>query len=414
MKTDAKRFHDGRPGVRRTIEGMEPMELVFGDVHHGDILVRRDDGSIATLKMIAWLDVATQRVWIDAVLLEKGKGVTQAHVGASLTRMMLAWGVPGRLYVDNGKEYGFTHLLDDVLKLRRFGLVDAGDRSSGTTYALPYNGRAKPIEAVFANLEKNHFRQIPGWIGGERMRKKTANVGREPEPFPGTASLAGDFVAAMVAIYHRLPQKRGQLKGRSPDQAYADALAAGWTMTAIDPDALLWAFSEEKSRRVQRGCIQHKGEVYTCPELQAYLGEHVSIRVPKFGEWSRLPVCDNRGELIGYAEPDRPYRYLDTAGALESKTRADRKRRAVMALDRSVPDVSPLAERLKLIPTEDMPAAVVATIGATGQVEQIAAGLAESQLERDMRRMRERNDELAELIALDKQRNANLLKYGGF
>jgi hypothetical protein len=74
FKNDAKTWHDQRPSVTRTIAGVPPMGIVVGDIHPVDIFLRRDDGSIATPKAIAWLDVGTQRVWIDLVLLAPGKG----------------------------------------------------------------------------------------------------------------------------------------------------------------------------------------------------------------------------------------------------------------------------------------------------------------------------------------------------
>lgn len=400
FRTDAKRFHDQRPGILRQAASREPMGLVFGDVHHMDLLVRREDGSIATPKAVAWLDVATGRIWMDVVLLGPGEGIRNTHVMASLVRMMLAWGVPRRLYLDNGKEYKCADFLDDVLKLRSYGLEDAGERQSSIVRAQPYNARAKPIEGVFANLERNHFRLIPGWIGGNRMKSKTANVGRAPEPFPGSFDDFRTAVALAVATYHTLPQKRGQLKGRSPLRAYEEAIAAGWTMTTIDPDALRLAWSEEKPKRVvHQGRIRHDGEVWTCPELQSYLGEYVSLRVPKWGDWTRLPVCDDRGELLGFAERDRPFDHLDPAGARESRTRANRRLQAVKALDRSVPDVNALAERVKLVAAEPQ-AAAGAAIGVSDAAKRMLAKADESPADKAARKAEEASRRQRERLAL--------------
>jgi hypothetical protein len=52
----------------------------------------------------------------------------------------------------------------------------AGDKT--IVRAKPYNARAKPIEGIFGVLETHHFAKLPGWVGGNRMKSKTANIGR--------------------------------------------------------------------------------------------------------------------------------------------------------------------------------------------------------------------------------------------
>jgi hypothetical protein len=54
------------------------MEVVFGDVHPIDVVLRREDGSTAHARTIAWLDFATNRLWLDVVLFAPGKGVTMS------------------------------------------------------------------------------------------------------------------------------------------------------------------------------------------------------------------------------------------------------------------------------------------------------------------------------------------------
>ena len=111
------------------------------------------------------------------------------------------------------------------------------------------------------------------------MRKKTANVGRAPEPFPGTFDQLRQVIAGLLVAYESTPQ-RGSLKGRSPRQVYEEAIAAGWTMTAVEPDVLRIAFSTEEPRIVRQGRIRQGGRLWTCPELQSYLGAQVSVLIP--------------------------------------------------------------------------------------------------------------------------------------
>ncbi|HHX0887881.1 TPA: hypothetical protein ACU6E5_006037, partial [Pseudomonas aeruginosa] len=98
---DARQFFDTRvPRIRRHRDGLRPMDIVVGDVHPIDILLTRADGSTVTPRAICWLDVATQRLHVTLVQLEKGEGIKQAHVAQSFTALCSAWGLPRQLYLD--------------------------------------------------------------------------------------------------------------------------------------------------------------------------------------------------------------------------------------------------------------------------------------------------------------------------
>lgn len=156
---DRKTYEDTKPRILRTIEGLEPMEIVVGDVHHIDILMRRPDGTEAWPKAIAWLDFATRRVWLDVVLPDKGKSISNADVIMSFIRMVTACGMPSALYLDNGSEYRWAEFIDDALKLVSIN----NERSSQIIRAKTRNAPAKPIENTFNILERTYFRHIPGW-----------------------------------------------------------------------------------------------------------------------------------------------------------------------------------------------------------------------------------------------------------
>jgi hypothetical protein len=96
FNTDREAYEDAKPRIRRTRAGLSPWTCSWGTLTPVDILVARSDGSIATPRMIAWLDLATNRIWADVVLLEKGEGIRIAHVSASYLAMVQSWGAPGR------------------------------------------------------------------------------------------------------------------------------------------------------------------------------------------------------------------------------------------------------------------------------------------------------------------------------
>ena len=178
FKRDRKAWQVALNYVRRTRDGLFPCEVVHGDVHSKDFLLQEFEGLQRYAKAICWQDVATNRIWMTIHVLPKGKGITNAHVIQSFMEMVSAWGLPKTLYLDNGSEYNWADFIGDAMKLV------APDGSKAIVRAKPYNARAKDIERFFGNWEKHHVFKIPGSVGGDRMKSKTANIGREPTPFP--------------------------------------------------------------------------------------------------------------------------------------------------------------------------------------------------------------------------------------
>lgn len=397
-RKDHKFYEDARkPRIQRTSEGMEPMEVVVGDVHHLDIVMRREDGSEVWPKAIAWFDHATHRIRMDLVLLGKGEGIRNADVIRSFINMTQdpTWGMPRTLYLDNGSEYRWADFADDAMKL--IAKIDhiPTDRSSQIIRAKPYNAAAKAIEGIFGILEQHHFNTVQGWTGGDRTNKKTARVGRRTQPFADTFDEFSRTIGYYIGIYENAEQ-RGDLKGASPAAAYRSALDAGWQRTTLDPRELATVFAVSMSRKVNPEGISWGGRTWYDDALIPHIGEMVTIRVPKFEEPASvaiLPVLDASGALIGFAASGEKYAVLDPAGARESDRRAKLHRQGVRELDRSAPDIDAMTEMMKLAKT--FPALPSAPIAGTISVNnEIAAGMAEAPEERADRRreMRLRKD----------------------
>lgn len=409
---DRKAYEDQKPRIRRTREGMAPMSIIVGDVHPVDIVLSREDGSTAHARAIGWLDMATNRIWLDLILLEKGKGITNAHVIRSFVNMVDAWGAPGSLYLDNGSEYNWAPFIDDALKLigdngRRL-IGSAELRQSQITRAQPYNAAAKPIEGIFAVLERNYFQAIPGWIAGDRMKKKTSSVGGKVEPFPGSFNDFCTIINMQLALYHRMPQ-RGTLKGRSPDQVYAAAVTAGWERTIIAADAFRVAFSTAVEKTVRQGAITHAGDRWTSAELIRWQEGKITILAPKYEVWPRLPLVNHLGELIGFAEPDRAYHPFDKAGAIEARERSRMHGQEVAALARDVPNLNLLQERSGLLASQPpSPEAPIGTrLAASDQAMRIIAELDESPKAREARK----HEEYVARVKADRALHADFFKH---
>ena len=333
---DRKAHEDTRPRICRSTAGILPMGLVLGDVHHTDTLIERSDGTTATPKLIAWKDVGTRRVRWDVVLCEVKTGIRNADLIASFLTMVRdpAWGMPAMLYLDNGSEYLFADFLKDAMQLTGFR-GEAFDRASPIVKARPYNAQAKGlIEGAFGIIERTLFASLPGYIGGDRMKSKTANVGRAPTPYGLGIDAYRDEVNGRLAYYNSRPQSGG-LKGLSPNDAYHRALQDGWTRTTADENALFMAFSTAETRIVRGGKIEAKTGQFYCRELFKHEGERVTIRLPKYTKWNAVPVFTMDGTLIGIAHEDTEYPFLSAEGAVEASERERAAKATVKALSAS-------------------------------------------------------------------------------
>jgi hypothetical protein len=340
-RNDRKAFDDAKPRIRRDWTALEPMERVVADVKHLDVVVEREDGTPAWPKIVAFMDAGTGRVFVQPVLLERGEGVRQEHVIQAFLAMVSdpRWGFPRGLYLDNGSEFGALTKIDGALQL----LNDPGART--LIYARPYNAAAKPIESLFARLDRYVFSMLPGYAGPQRMSKKVQTLGRPPKPFPGGWSTFEETLAGLIEAHNRRPVG-GQWAGRSPNDWYADKAGRGWSAAQVDAWALDAAFCDRDSRRVDRGVVRINGERYTHSELQALPSRMVvDLALP----WRRgaLPLGRTRSGTWVYLEREVPYPARWIEGARESSRRQQHQAHYVGQLAREAPALDPVAIKIR-------------------------------------------------------------------
>lgn len=340
-KTDRKASEDNKPRIRRTIDGLAPMEVVVMDVHHINVLVKRERGKPATAKLLAFHDIATNRVFCELILFENKGGVRNADVITAFVNMCqhTAFGVPKTLYVDNGSEYNFVDYLADALKLNCsvIGYSGAEERER-IIRAKPYNAAAKHVEGWFRQMNQQYFRHIKGWVDDDRMNPKRPELGKLPAPYDrGFDALCGEVYGHLHA-YEHIPQK-GNLKGRSPAEAFRMHVDTGWRATMMNPDDLLTVFTEPETRLVRKHGVEVKGKIWTCDGLMDYFGRTVTVHVPKYHGFSALRVTDEAGREIGIAEADEAFDVLDPRGAQESARRSGLRNKGLSRLDKSAPDI---------------------------------------------------------------------------
>lgn len=376
---DRKSYEDTRFRVTRSRAGMMPMDWVIGDVHPLDIISMREDGSTAHARLLGWLDCATNRLRFDLVLCEPGTGIRNTDLITSFCNMLRdpAWGMPKNLYIDNGREYRFADKLNDALQLA--AQLRGGDgRKTGIVHARPYNAAAKPIESMFAMLERL-LQDVPGHTGGDRMNKKTERVGRPTKAFPGTLADLTAIIAGRLTVNETLPM-RGIWKGKSPRQVYKAALEAGWQPVTADQGQILTVFAKRHIRSISKGVISFAARNWTCSELTTYDESRIVACEHLFEREKMALLHIKTRELVGIAEPIGAIAFDDPVGAQLSH-QVDKQRRAhIRALDRAAPSIDTVAETQRITATIlPLPtAAPIATIGLSKEAATIPERLSES------------------------------------
>jgi len=393
---DAKGVYDNHlTPVRRSAAGYMPGDLVCGDISPLDIPVLREDGSTAYGRMISWHDVATNWLWIDLYLVTMNEGVRREHVAASFARMCerAPFGAPKRLYLDNGSEYKWEHMLFAWSQLAELtGQAFAADEaallpeSGRLVRSIPFRPRGKRIEGQFGNLH-HWLGWWLGYVGGNRMTKKVANLGHAPAP--SNFYEVQQWLANELADYHVTPQPGAEhMAGLSPQQKIDACMQAGWKPARIEREALMLAFADRDTRVVDRGAINFGSRTWTADFLMGVHGR-VTVACPRIAapEFDCLFVWGRDGRFLGVAAPERVFGVLDAAGAQE----ADRRRRTLKLL---------MADKVK---EAGGPLDVRETAGFRAQVLGLDATLARAdaaavqvELSDEMRRMAQARAQLAD------------------
>ena len=340
-KNDRKAFDDAKPRIRRDWTAVPPMDRVVADVKHLDVIVRRPDGSLAWPKIVAFLDAGTNRVFVHPVLLDRGEGVRQEHVIEAFLAMAAdaEWGFPAGLYLDNGVEFAAFLKIQGALS----AINEPGART--IIFARPYNASAKPIESMFARLDRYVFSLLPGYAGPDRMDKKTQRVGKNPEPFPGDWETFCATVKELIGAHNQQPIG-GAWEDRSPAAWLAVKRAGGWRPATVDPVALDAAFCDHDSRRVDRGVLKIRGDRFHHPAVSALPGRTaLDIALP----WRRGAAPLARVPHVGWVrlQPDPPFPAQWLEGARESDRRQKAQRQYVAGLAREAPKLDPIELKIR-------------------------------------------------------------------
>jgi hypothetical protein len=311
----SKAFTDGaEPYIERDYTTLSSNEAWCADHHRFDVLVVLPDGRHARPWLTCWTDMRSRKVLGWGVYAHDPN---QDTVLGTFRKSVLAHGVPGSVYIDNGKDFSARALTGETKRQRRARLAGAADAIDveqlggvfgalgvKTTQCQPYHGQSKPIERWFRTAEEEFGRCWPTYCGSSPAGKPEELAARVKRgEAPTLAELEAAF-ARFVGAFNASPHSGQGMGGKSPDRVYAECLRD--LMTA---DPLLLDLATQKRVgpvKVGQNGVRYNGLRYGqyAHELLTRLGEAVYLRVDG-ADLSRVTVWTAEDKFVCVAPCNR-------------------------------------------------------------------------------------------------------------
>ncbi len=312
-----------KPFVRRTTDGLWPMDIVAVDGHTFKAWVAHPlSGERFRPEITTYLDLATRRIVGCAAWVAE----SQYAIWLALRAMVINphQGVPALHYSDNGAYTGDQHraLLD------RLGVAQC--------HSLPGNPQANgAIERINRSVWLPAAKQLPLYAGHDmdkdafKARKAQADRdGTGLVPWSDfTAFLQGQIRAYNAREHASLTRGRDRL---SPDQAWAVAVSDGWQPTLLEQDDL-HDLLPTLTRTCRRGEVRLPWGRYFSTDLTPHHGQEVRVGYDP-ADGATVWVSDLAGRLLTTATRDANARPYVSATAIED-ARAKREAARVKRLE---------------------------------------------------------------------------------
>lgn len=275
--------------IERDYSNVRANQCWVSDHAQIDVQVVNKDGKVFSPWVTAFRCFKTNK-WLGWLLHEESGN--SDHIFQSFYYSALKFGLPEEIYIDNGKDYRCVDFAGGRAANKKDGdihsskgLLNEKNRASlkllgiEAHVSLPYNAQTKPIERDFKNVKEFLSKHTVGYRGGnvtERPEKLREEVsGNKLLSFAEFKILFDDFIENVL---NKLPSKSKKLKGKSPDELFAEEFTV---MKTVSKDSLmLFCMRTSKTVTIGRNGIKDSqfGISYWDDWMSAYKGERVYIR----------------------------------------------------------------------------------------------------------------------------------------
>ena len=328
-------------------------ECVFSDHMQLDLMVSLPDGTTCRPWLTAWSDFKSRKIlgWdLHAA------APNSDHIFTSFRSMAANFGLPGTIYIDNGKDYRCKDFAGGRVRCdvdEKYTTSLMSDLGIEVHYALPYNAQSKNIERRFRDFHNYFERMLEGYTGSTipkrpEVLKKQLKTGKIL-PLEQASQLLNKFI---TEILNKMPFGKGAIFANlSPNELWQ---ADNPVLRRADPKSLA-VFCQRSSRLVTIGRNGVKDPdldaVYWAEEFVSMKGKRVYLR-RDLSNYAEAWVYGTNDELICLAKLAESIHPLaaDEVSKEALKERTAQKRREIKAVKAAakVPTIA-AADKMNLL-----------------------------------------------------------------
>jgi len=258
------------PQITRTYDDLFANEYWVGDGHTIALWIPEDD-KIKRYTFSAWMDMRTRALVGWCVAPNSNSQV----IAAALRSGMIRYGLPANCYMDNGKDYKSGFLNADTKEefFRGYeGIFKALDID--TTFAIPFNAKAKPIERFFRTFSSECSKYIPGFCG-ETIEERPHDLNKKEILVTGVNILqVTEAIEGYIEMYNN--RVHGSLSGKTPMEVMQAVGTVRQDMVSEEELDLLMLRADVK--KITSSGIKKFGAYYWHDDLIQHFGKSCAVR----------------------------------------------------------------------------------------------------------------------------------------
>lgn len=307
------------PYMIRTREGLKSNDIWCSDHHLCDFWIRNPlkKDSIIRPWLTAFSDIKSGKIVSYILRAEKPNSYV---VKKCFRQGVESFGLPEKVYFDNGKDYKEKSFDRD------YPLSLVNQLGISVMYAQPYHGQSKPIERFFGTLEERFGKLFPTYTGRnakQRPEKMMVSNSAIYKKAPSMDEVIKEL-DAFIKEFHDTPSDACEMNRRTPNEVYFENLETKRILRNKEVLSILCGTFEE--RKVDRGYVRFKNRTYYNDALIPKNKETVIVNYD-CDNLDRLYIFNSDLTLLCIAEPNIKSVFGDITGE-EYREAAKRKKQA--------------------------------------------------------------------------------------
>lgn len=324
------------PAQERDRSMFVALQGVNADGHRWDVRVRFPDGSEGRPCIVGWQDLYSGKILAWRLCDHESSDAVRLSFGD----MLRTYGVPGSVYLDNGRAFASKWMTGGTPTRYRFkvreedpaGLITVLVGEDNVHWVTPYHGQAKPIERAwrdFCDRIAKHPAFAGAYVGNNVMNK--------PENYGSRVVEWDEFERTITSEIHEHNARHGRrtkvCNGRSFDQVFNESYAQNAVRRVSEEQLrLLLLAAEAVTASAVDGSVRLAGNRYWTEELSEHAGRKVVLRVDPWHLQGEAHIYALDGTFIATAPCTAAVGFADVSAAREHTRGRKQYRKAAKAM----------------------------------------------------------------------------------